>query len=211
MTTEENQDQNEDQNEDNQIEEAVIAVAKKTMVGDLRDVCLQIIKDPKLTGKAWKDMNEAQQKDVVSTITHRMEDAVVQAVQVIAANGQRQVIGTLEQVTNKDGMKSVIKTSAFDDLRHELNDAVGSAVAIVLSGADEFVGVGDKPKIDKDQPDLIEEDVVVDEDGVIHEDGAVDAGVPAEEGDVEIDEDALETEPATTEGGNLEREANDYT
>jgi len=139
------------------ITETVSSVAQETMVGDLRDVCLQIIRNPSLTGKAWKDMSEAQQRDVAQQITDRVSDAVIKSVRIIAANGQRQIIGTLEQVTNKDGMKSVIKTSAHDELRHELNDAVGSCVAIVLTGAEEYIGVGEKVKIDKDQPELIED------------------------------------------------------
>lgn len=140
-----------------EIDETVSNVAKETMVGDLRDVCLQIIRDPKLTGKAWKDMTEAQQRDVAQTITDRVSDAVVRGVQIIAANGQRQIIGTLEQVVVKDGIKAVLKCSQHDELRHELMDAAGDAVAIVLTGAEEFIGVGEKVKIDKDQPDLVDE------------------------------------------------------
>ncbi len=132
----------------------VVHIAQQTMVGDLRDVCLQIMRDPKTTGKAWKDMSEAEQRETAQTITDRVEDAVIQGVRIISANGQRQIIGTLEQVTNKDGMKSVIKTSSHDELRHELNDNVGCAVAIVLSGAEDYIGAGDKVKIDKDQTEL---------------------------------------------------------
>ena len=145
------------------IDQDVVAVAQQTMVGDLRDVCLQIMKDPKTTGKAWKDMSESEQRDTAEKITDRVEDAVIQGVRIISANGQRQIIGTLEQVTNKDGMKSVIKTSAHDDLRHDLNDNVGCAVAIVLSGAEDYVGIGEKVKFDKDQPELPVDDGELDE------------------------------------------------
>jgi len=81
-----------------EIEETVSSVAQETMVGDLRDVCLQIIRNPKLTGKAWKDMDEAQQRDVAQQITDRVKDSVVKAVRIVAANGQRQIIGVGEKV-----------------------------------------------------------------------------------------------------------------
>lgn len=142
---------------ENAIDEKVIDVAKKTMVGDLRDVCLQIMRNPKLTGKAWKDMTEAEQREVSQVITDRVTDAVITGVQIIAANGQRQIIGTLEQVLVKDGLKAVLKCSQYDALRHELADAQGDAVAIVLSGSDGFIGHRDKVKIDKDQTEMLDD------------------------------------------------------
>lgn len=206
MTTENTQPQNEE------IKETVSNVAKETMVGDLRDVCLQIIRDPKLTGKAWKDMNEAQQRDVAQKITDRVTDAVVRGVQIIAANGQRQIIGTLEQVVVKDGIKAIFKCSQHDALRHELMDAAGDAVAIVLTGAEDFIGAGEKVKIDKDQPDLVEKIEEAEQ-----KEEATDADVnnendsePTQE-DADYDQDTGELADYEHEVGIIDRESADLT
>jgi len=181
----------------NDIEETVSSVAKETMVGDLRDVCLQIIRNPKLTGKAWNDMNEAQQRDVAQQITSRVSDAVVKSVQIIAANGQRQIIGVLEQVVVKDGIKAVIKCSQHDELRHELMDAAGDAVSIVITGAEAFIGGGEKVKIDKDQPDLIEEEA--DQPETIEREEETDVGYDNSTGEIHDDAEVEAIDQASSQ------------
>lgn len=197
-----------EQEQETAIDEKVVKVAKETMVGDMRDVCLQIMKDPKLTGKAWKDMKEAEQKNVVSIITDRVTDAVVRSVQIMAANGQRQVVANLEQVVVKDGVKAVLKFGAHEPLLHSVIDAQGDAVSIVLTGAEEYLGAGEKVKIDKDQKELEVEEQKEEpphdaETGEIQEEQK-----PSEDGEkVNTGEVA---EPAT-EVDSLEREAAELT
>ncbi len=130
------------------------AVARQTMVGDLRDVCLEIIRNPKLSGKAWKDMKEGEQKDVVNKINARVEGSVINAIDVIAAGGRPHIKVLMEQVVVKDGIKGVFKCSKHDQLRHELCDSQGSVALIVLTNTEEYLGEREAVKFDKDQPTL---------------------------------------------------------
>lgn len=129
-------------------------VAKATMRGDLRDVVLDIMKDPKLTGKAWKDMNEAEQRQVAETINNRVETAITRAVDIISSEGRRHVKVTLKQVTVKDGIKGVFECIKSHELRHELIDAQGDTVLVVIGNAAPYLGQQDRVKFDKDQKEL---------------------------------------------------------
>lgn len=130
------------------------AVARQTMVGDLRDVCLDIIRNPKLSGKAWKDMKESEQKDVVNRINSRVESSVISAIDVIAAGGRPHIKVLVEQVVVKDGIKGVFKCSKHDVLRHELCDSQGSVALVVLTNTEDYLGEREAVKFDKDQPTL---------------------------------------------------------
>lgn len=129
-------------------------VAKETLLGDIRDVALQIIKDPKLTGKCWKDMNEEEQRLVVCKITDRARDAIINAVDLIASDGNKAIKAVLTQVTVKDGFKGVFQFGESEKLRHELVDAQGKNILITLIDAHDFVGEGEEVEIDPDQREL---------------------------------------------------------
>lgn len=167
-------------------------VARKTMIGDLRDVVLNILRDTRYTGKAWKDMKEQEQRDVASMVTLQVEEAVVRAIDIIHSDGHKHIKAILEQV-----VVAVFKASKMDELRHELADAQGDSILVCLTNTDAYLGEREKVKFDKDQPEL-----------------AVDQG--HEEADVSTEpteeEDYDETEHASAEGGEgLEQEAAQYT
>ncbi len=131
-----------------------ISVAKSTMTGDLRDVLLDIMRDRTLTGKAWKDMKEDEQRRVRDMIVNRVEISVGRAVDIIASEGRRHVKVLLKSVTVKDGIKGSFETSKTAELRHELIDAQGDNVLVVLIGKEKYHGEKAPVKIDKDQPNL---------------------------------------------------------
>lgn len=146
----------ETQQEENQ-NSKVIAVAKKTMIGDLRDCVLNnVLKDKKLTGKSWSDMSEAEQKSVVSDIVCAVEATVERAIDIIHSDGQKHIKAVLKQVTVKDGYKAVFECSANNELRHELVDAQGETILVVLTGSDKYLGEREKVKYDKDEPELLD-------------------------------------------------------
>jgi hypothetical protein len=159
-------------------ESKVIQVARQTMVGDLRDVLLNIMRDRKFTGKAWKDMKEDEQREVNQMITDAVQEAVVRSIDIIQSDGEKHIKAILKQVTVKDGFKGVFECSAHDDLRHELVDAQGDTILVVLTNSEAYLGEREKVKFDKDQPDLPVE--VSDE----AEDGVDDAGFDPETGEM---------------------------
>lgn len=132
-------------------------ISKTTMTGDLRDVLIDIMRDKTFTGKAWKDMKEDEQRAVRDRINSVVEHAVSRAVDIIASEGRRHIKVLLKSVTIKNGIKGSFETSKAAELRHELGDAQGDNVLIVLLGSDKYHGEKAPVKIDKDQPSLIKE------------------------------------------------------
>lgn len=145
-------------------------IAKSTMTGDLRDAVLDIISDRTLTGKSWKDMNEADQRRTRDMIVSRIEPAVDRAVNIIASEGRRHVKVLLKSITVKDGIKGSFEAAKTTDLRHELIDAQGDMCLVVLTGTAKYIGERAPVKIDKDQPDILEESDEDDEEEDANED-----------------------------------------
>lgn len=173
-----------------------LSVARQTMVGDLRDVCLEILRNPKLSGKAWKDMKEQEQKDVVNKIVARVESSVISAIDVIAAGGRPHIKALMEQVVVKDGIKGVFKCSKHDELRHDLFDAQGSTVLVVLTNSEDFLGEREKVEFDKDQPKLPGTETTA---------AAETSAPPVKEGDFDEETGEIKT------GASLEDDAAQYT
>lgn len=173
-------------------------IAKSTMTGDLRDVLLDIIRDKNLTGKAWKDMNEDEQRRTRDMIVARIEPAVGRAVDIIASEGRKHVKVLLKQVTIKDGIKGVFEAPKAVDLRYELIDAQGDTCLLVLTGSDKYKGEKGPVKIDKDQPDLIEKNKQ-DQEKQPDEKTAHDpeTGEVIEDNEIETDEGDLEDDDDT--------------
>lgn len=121
------------------------------MVGDMRDVLLSVYKEGK---KPWQDMKEQEQKDLVERITNRCLTAATKAVDIIASEGRPHVKVILTQLTMKDGIKGSFETVKSAELRHELFDAQGDTVLIVVNDTQKYTGARGKVKYDKDQPDL---------------------------------------------------------
>lgn len=170
-------------------------IARTTMVGDLRDLVIQILKDPKFTGKAWQDMKETEQKDVTHKIVSRVESSVIRAVDVIRASGQPNIKALIKQVTVKDGVKIALECSKAHERLHELVDAQGDHVLLVLTDEEEYVGERAPVEYDKDEPEL---------------------PIDEEEGEGETDETEVENESdaeeeTSVEEGDLERDAAQYT
>ncbi len=137
-------------------------LAATTMTGDIRDFILNLLRHEQ-DKRPWNQRSAAEQTDAV----HRVEAAVRQTVQTaieqISSNGQKPIKATLAAVTIKDGIKGTIELSKFDVQRHNLCDAVGQTVLIVVADADAFTGERAPVPIKPDQTDL--EDVLAQHSG----------------------------------------------
>lgn len=128
-----------------------VELASETMVGDLMSL---VIEELKAAPDVWQKLSEHKQDAVIGRVHQRVLDAVRQAVELIATNCHTAIPATLEHVTVKDAVKAVITVSRTDPGRHDLADAVGRAVMIVVADPTEFAGGAGDVKPDKDQPDL---------------------------------------------------------
>ena len=135
------------------VPEAIINLAAKTLTGDIRDWLLERFRHRQ---KPWQQMTEDEQRIMASEAECAAEELVRKAVQIIAANGRTALTATLDQVVIKGGLKAVLTLSRYDEHRYELIDAQGTPVQIVVADAAPFEGERAEVQIDKDQPDLIE-------------------------------------------------------
>ena len=128
-------------------------LAAETLTGDLRDLILDTLRNEQ-DKRPWNQRSEAQQHETADRIESACHAWARKAVELIAAGGRRTIKATIEQVVVKDGIKAVLTMSKFDELRHNLVDAQGSTVLIVVADPEEYEGERAPAKITPDQPPL---------------------------------------------------------
>lgn len=126
-------------------------IAADTMLGDLM-ACL--IDEFKQAPDVWQKMPEHQQQDVIYRVQQRVQENIRAAVEIIASANRPTIVATVESVTVKEGIKAVVTLPKSDAQRHNLFDAAGQTVLLIVAGAGEFYGGADQVKADPDQAPL---------------------------------------------------------
>ena len=111
---------------------------------------LRIVKE---MPKHWRKMTEGEQDVAIAQFDQEVKEALRNAVIDIAADGRASILVELEQVVFKDGIKAAVKLGRNAESRHQLADAVGSAVVLVLADARPYTK-GERPKGEPAQKDL---------------------------------------------------------
>lgn len=128
-----------------------VEVAKQTMIGDLVQAALDELK---AAPNVWQKMSQAKQDEVIERLTHRVVHNVTQAIHIIASDDRPVIRAALEQITVKNGVKAVLQLSKKDPAFHDLADATGEEVLIVLPHVEEYAnqetGIAGEP----DQNDI---------------------------------------------------------
>ena len=132
---------------------ACINVATETLTGDIRDWILQKLKSEQ-DKRPWHLRSESEQRELVSQVDYQAGDMVRKAVEIIAAGGQPTIKATIKSVVIKDGMKATLNLSRSDPRRHDLADAVGTRVLVIVADADQFTGERAAVEITPDQGDF---------------------------------------------------------
>lgn len=149
---------------DRDLDEATIDVAAATLTGDLRDFILDRLRHEQ-NKRAWHERSEAEQRDTVHQVETAVRHAVTQAIEIIAAGGLRTIKASIEQITVKDGIKATLTMSKFDENRHNLIDATGKTVLIVVADPEDFTGERAEVQITPDQMEILKNVTVVHSDG----------------------------------------------
>lgn len=164
-----------------------------------KDLLSALVLELKMLPDTWAKLSQKKQDDIIDRLRNRVDASVKMAVHLIAANGRTVVMGDLDQITIKDGAKAVVKIGKSVTALHDLAEAQGRAVLLVLGanpeehteGMDEVTGESDQRSFDLGKE-------YTDEDG----DGMPEDGAPATEGGV-VDVDAkiipLEHQPLQAE------------
>lgn len=131
----------------------IIDLAAETMQGDLLNALLDELKAAR---DVWPKLSQIDQEAIIFRFERRVGAGIKEAVRIIAGDGRPVITAKLDQLTAKDGIKAVLSLSQHDANRHELLDAVGKVVLVVVADADPYLG-GDTPKGEPDQKPLLAE------------------------------------------------------
>ncbi len=156
-----------------------------------RDILQALVQEIKLLPKPWASLTKSKQDDVIDRLRDRVDYNVKMAVHLIASNNRTVVIGDLESVTSKDGIKAQFKINQNSEGRHHLFDSVGHACLIVVADATEHTGGMDDVQGETDQRSMDLGKEYTDQDG----DGMNDSDVV----DAEFRPEVIEHQPLQEE------------
>ena len=146
-----------------------------------KDLLSALVTEVKLMPDTWPKLSQKRQDDIIDRLRKRVESSVSMAVHLLAAQGRVTVCGDLDQITIKDGVKAVVKFSPAAASLHQLYEAAGKAVLVIVAAAeDHTAGMGEiAGEADQRAMDLGHE--YHDNDGGGMDDNVIDAdrGLPA--------------------------------
>ena len=108
--------------------------------------------------RPWNEMTQSEQDDAIGKMRFAVKVATTLAVRLIGSNGATHVVGTLDQITIKDGVKAVVQIGKNAENLPELFEAQGGEVMIVcsrqdyLDGINEVEGEPDQGSFEMDEP-----------------------------------------------------------
>lgn len=129
----------------------------RTMTADSigKDLLSALVTEVKLMPDTWPKLSQKRQDDIIDRLRKRVESSVSMAVHLLAAQGRVTVCGDLDQITIKDGVKAVVKFSPAAASLHQLYEAAGKAVLVIVAaaedhtaGMDEIAGEADQRAMD---------------------------------------------------------------
>ena len=116
-----------------------------------KDLLSALLSEIRLLPKPWDQLAKSKQDDIIDRLRKRVETNVKMAVHLLSSQGRTVVVGDLEQITIKDGAKAVIKIGRSAESLHDLYDAQGKAVLVIVSDAGEHTGGMDGITGEEDQ------------------------------------------------------------
>lgn len=116
-----------------------------------KDILQALVQEIKLLPDVWVKIPKAKQDDVIDRLRNRVETNVKMAVHLVASEGRTVVAGDLDQITIKDGVKAVVKFGSSARNLHELYEASGKAVLVVVANPAQHTGGMDEIKGESDQ------------------------------------------------------------
>lgn len=119
-----------------------------------KDLLSALVTELKLLPDVWVKLSERKQNDIIDRLRARVASNVAMAVHALASAGRTVVAGDLDQITIKDGVKAVIKFGANAPSLHELYEAQGKAVLVVVASADDHTDGMHDVKGESDQRGL---------------------------------------------------------
>lgn len=116
-----------------------------------KDLLSGLVQELRLLPDVWVKLSQKKQDDIIERLKKRVDTNVRMAVHLVASEGRTVVAGDLEQITIKDGVKAVCKFSQHAPNLHEMFDAAGKAILLVVANPTDHTGGMDEIKGESDQ------------------------------------------------------------
>lgn len=127
--------------------DGTLELTKERMAADLIDALVTEVQQQQ---RPWPQLSKSGQQDVIDRLSARCRHLIAEAVTIIASDQRQTLVATVDSVTAKSGLKVVLKVGVLVAGRHELMDATGTQVLLVLGGTD-FNGAPPKAQAESDQ------------------------------------------------------------
>jgi len=122
--------------------------AREELAGKLKAMCVGLLESFK---NPWNMTSEKNQQIALAKMEEVIQQGVRRAVLVIATERAPRLSATVESVTFKDGIKAVLTLDRHTDGRHDLADAEGTTVLIVMANPEAYTGGMEKTGAAPDQ------------------------------------------------------------
>lgn len=131
--------------------ESITDMTAATLLGDV----MGLVKQELIANQEpWQKMSEQKQADALHRIEMSIRQGITKAVKLLASEDRPTLSATIDQVVLKDGVKVVLKLPKGIGAIHDLVDAQGTAVLLVISDPDQHMGGADDHQPDPQQPPL---------------------------------------------------------
>lgn len=102
---------------------------------NIRDLVLSEIK---AAPTHWSTMPQQMQEEMIDRIDQNVSNVIKNAVNAMVAHQFPLVTGELDSVTVKDEIKAVVKISKHSEGLHDVIDAVGASIRMIVVDTDDF-------------------------------------------------------------------------
>lgn len=125
--------------------------ARETLLGNVMEAAMKQMRSIEVP---WTKMKEADQRKVISEVKEDVVYAILGAVDLICSDNRTRFRAKVDQVTFKDGVKAVL-LMGNDECSHELADAAGGTVLVVIEDPGRYISGDGMPTADADQSALL--------------------------------------------------------
>lgn len=137
----------------NSIERVVLGAKFESgsLMANVRDVVIDLFKN---RPKAWTEMSNAEQRDLVKKIEASATDLVRKVARVIAEGEEISIVGKLERYTHSGSFDLKISSPAEEEAAIQLFRMQGHDIVIVSADAKRFIDGMPDAVTDADEPEL---------------------------------------------------------
>ena len=127
------------------------------LVGNIRSFILDRLRNAQ-DKRSWDEQNESQQRQTIHDATEAARYLVRETIGLIGGRGHDIIKATVKGVkSDGDKIEAGLIVGVEDEHRHDLFDAAGHSVIVVVTDPEQYMGEGKPVPITVDQTDMLNE------------------------------------------------------